>query len=181
MTLPTGRIVHQSRNRLRVRIPAMRGNTAFFARTIQQFERREELAPAAFNPASASLLFTGAAASSEAVAAFAEQADLFVLNTTPERPVPLARRVAEPIRVVDHTIRIRSEGILDLPGFFFILLLFFGIFELVRGNFRTPPWYTLFWYAFGVFSKSVADHYAQIDLPDGSLPSDRPSAGAKAC
>jgi hypothetical protein len=36
-------------------------------------------------------------------------------------------------------------------------LLGTGIYQIVRGNFGAPPWYTAFWYAFGVFTKSLID------------------------
>jgi hypothetical protein len=166
MTVPVACIAHLSAGRIRLRIPAMRGDLDFFPRVLHHFAVKPEITPVAFNPVSGGLLFSGANLSLDAVADVAASAGLFVLAGTVKTPVPLARRVAEPIRVIDRTIRSGSEGVLDLSGAFFILMLFFGIFELVRGNFRTPPWYTLFWYAFGVFSKSVADHYAQIDLPD---------------
>lgn len=144
----------------------MRGDADFFSRVLQHFAAREEITPVAYNPLSGSLLFTGPGVSAETIAEMALHYELFILADTMKAPVPLARRVAEPIRVVDRSIRINSNGVLDLSGAFFILMLFFGFFELLRGNFRTPPWYTLFWYAFGVFSKSVADHYAQMDFPD---------------
>jgi hypothetical protein len=32
-----------------------------------------------------------------------------------------------------------------------------AVVEIMRGNFRMPPWYTAFWYAFGLFTKSMLD------------------------
>ena len=166
MSEPIARIVHRSAGRIRLRIAAMRGDRDFFARLAKEFSPVPELTLAECNPVSGSLLFTGAAATPEAVADAGAAAGLFALDIAPRPPVPLARRVAEPIGGLDRGIRRYSEGVIDLSGAFFILMLFFGIFELARGKFRTPPWYTLFWYAFGVFSKSVADHYAETELPD---------------
>ena len=163
MTLPLAQIVHQSAGRVRLRIPALRGNRDFFARVAAELPPAPDCTLLSYNPVSASLLF-GGGATPAAVTAAGAAAGLFRIDDAPTVVMPLARRVAEPIRCLDQGIRRRSDGVIDLSGAFFILMVFFGIFELARGNFRTPPWYTLFWYAFGVFSKSVADHYAQ--LPD---------------
>jgi hypothetical protein len=47
--------------------------------------------------------------------------------------------------------------VLDLPGMIFLSLLAVGLWELAIGNFKRPPWYTAFWYAFGLFSKAIFD------------------------
>jgi len=36
-------------------------------------------------------------------------------------------------------------------------LLGLGLYQILRGNFRAPPWYTAFWYALGIFTKSLSD------------------------
>jgi hypothetical protein len=51
----------------------------------------------------------------------------------------------------------------DLPGMVFLSALLIGLYELARGNFRPPPWYTAFWYAFGVYSKSLMDRRAETE------------------
>lgn len=48
----------------------------------------------------------------------------------------------------------------DLPGMAFLTLLGVGIYQLVRGNFAAPPWYTAFWYAMGIFTKSIMEKKA---------------------
>lgn len=156
--IPEARIVHQSEGRVRLRIASMRGRPEYFAGVIQAFERRKKISLVACNPTSGSLLFAGPGAAASEIARAAEGAALFTMDLSPHPPLPLARRVAQPIRGIDRTIRRHSEGALDLPGAFFIVMFFLAFYELSVGNFRRPPWYTLFWYAFGVFSKSVADH-----------------------
>lgn len=162
---PEARIVHQSEGRVRLRVTSMRGRPDYFAAVAGGFGPGGDLVLAEFNPVSGSMLFTGPGAVAADIAAAAADAGLFTLDLAPQPPVPLAKRVAQPIRGIDRTIRRHSEGALDLPGAFFILMFFFGFYELSVGNFRRPPWYTLFWYAFGVFSKSVADHVAQAEAP----------------
>jgi hypothetical protein len=47
-------------------------------------------------------------------------------------------------------LRTRTAGRLDLAEIAFLLMMGFGIFRLVRGKFSAPPWYTAFWYAYGI-------------------------------
>jgi len=162
---PEARIVHRSEGRVRLRVAAMRGRPDYFAEVAGRFGPAGNVVLTEFNPVSGSLLFTGPGAAASDIAAAAAEAGLFTLDLAPPPPVPLAKRVAQPIRGIDRTIRRHSEGALDLPGAFFILMFFLGFYELSVGHFRRPPWYTLFWYAFGVFSKSVADHVAQEETP----------------
>ena len=42
----------------------------------------------------------------------------------------------------------------DLPGLAFLGLVVSGIYQIARGNFTAPAWYTAFWYALGIFGKS---------------------------
>ena len=39
----------------------------------------------------------------------------------------------------------------------FGVLLALGIYQISRGNFMAPAWYTAFWYAFGVLTKTLID------------------------
>jgi hypothetical protein len=48
----------------------------------------------------------------------------------------------------------------DLTSALFAALVIFGISELIRGHWKTPPWYTAFWYAFGGYSKVLLDQAA---------------------
>jgi hypothetical protein len=91
------------------------------------------------------------------IEAYAEEQGLFDLRRKALGTVPLSRRIAEPLSDTNSFLSRTTGGFLDLPGAAFLLLLGVGVFEIVRGNFRTPPWYTAFWYAFGVFTKSIVD------------------------
>jgi hypothetical protein len=57
----------------------------------------------------------------------------------------------------NHQVKALSGGELDLSGIIFIALLGFGLWELAIGNFKRPPWYTAFWSAFRLFSKTIID------------------------
>lgn len=155
MSSETAVIAHASEGRLRVRIPNRRGDIAYFSR-VRQAALKSPIEVIRPNAVTGSILFHGAGANTEAVAAFGGDHDLFAIQ--PALPaVGLAGRVAAPLASCNRQIRMWSSGQIDLPGAFFILLLFTAIYEIAKGRFRTPPWYTAFWYAFGLFTKAVVD------------------------
>jgi hypothetical protein len=71
--------------------------------------------------------------------------------------------LVQPVAGVDRSLRAVSGGKVDLPSAIFLALLGTGIYELVRGRFSAPPWYTAFWYAFGLVSMYVIEKAAQGD------------------
>jgi hypothetical protein len=107
------------------------------------------------SPSTAGLLIRAADLSAEQVADAG--AKLFRL-APPEGARPSAAGlVTSPVAGADRALKTVTGGVLDLPKAVFLLLVAFGIYELARGNFKKPPWYTAFWYAFGVLSKSILD------------------------
>jgi hypothetical protein len=111
------------------------------------------------NAVTGSILFTGQQATAERAAAFGSDTGLYAI--TPASPVTsLTERIVDPLVGCSRGIKKLSSGRLDLPGALFILLLFVAIYEIARGRFRIPPWYTAFWYAFGLFTKAFIDQEA---------------------
>jgi hypothetical protein len=62
-----------------------------------------------------------------------------------------------PIGRVHDGLHRFTGGELDLISVAFLGLLVLGIYQLSKDDIPAPPWYTAFWYAFGVFSKCLAD------------------------
>jgi hypothetical protein len=83
---------------------------------------------------------------------------LFEVAAVEKAERAMALSVTAPLHSANRQIRQVTGGRVDLPGAVFLALLVFGAVELLRGNWRTPPWYTAFWYAFGLYSKSLIDH-----------------------
>jgi len=160
VTLPIAHVVHHSARRLRLRVPARRGQRAFFEHVPPGFEDEARVQAVRANATSASLLFVGDGTDLGTIGRAGEAAGWFRLAALPPATLPAAQRVAAPIGALDRRLRDLSGGSLDLANGFFLGLLFFGVYELAIGNFRRPPWYTVFWYAFGVFSKTLVDKAA---------------------
>jgi hypothetical protein len=159
--LPQAFITHRiAERRLRLKIPAKKGDAAYFDEVRQRLDGFRTFQQLEVKPLTGSILLKDEDLDIIGIAAFASQKGLFQLEdaVVPVKPpVPLAKRVAEPLGQFSAWIRQFTKGDLDLADVLFILLVIFGLVEIARGNFKRPPWYTAFWYAFGILTKSVID------------------------
>jgi hypothetical protein len=152
---PEAVVVHTSPERLRLRIPACRGDLRYFAK-VRRAALKSPVESIRVNVLTGSILFQGENATPEAAARLGREGKLY--RIAPALPVqPVAKRITAPLTAVDKGIREVSSGQVDLPGALFILLLFTALYEIASGRFKTPPWYTAFWYAFGLFTKAMID------------------------
>jgi hypothetical protein len=156
--LPEAHIQHHTDRRVRLRIPSKRGNAAFFSDAKTKLAQLQPFDTIEVNPLTGSILLCHEAIDIDRLMDFAEEKEVFSINQVSRTAAPLAEKIAEPIADINRFIDRLSGGELDLPGVIFLSLLGFGLYEILRGNFKAPPWYTAFWYAFGVFSKSILDH-----------------------
>jgi Heavy metal associated domain 2 len=155
---PEAQICHSSENRVRIRIPSKKGEAEYFKSLRDKFLTLKKFEAVEVNPVTGSVLFAGAHADISNIITAGESEGFFSVKKEVEvRPVPVSRRLAQPLQEASAFLTRSSGGLLDLPGLAFILLLGIGAYQVLRGNLRSPPWYTAFWYAFGVFTKSVAD------------------------
>jgi hypothetical protein len=160
--LPVAQRVHQLRRRLRIALEAERRRGADYDRIATTLAQRLPEVTVRCNPVTGSVLIEGPSAAIARVGAVAEQAGLFQVRP-PVPPPPLAVQVTDPIGKLSGYLERVTRGNVDLPGMLLLSALFLGLYELARGNFRTPPWYTAFWYAFGMYSKSFMDRRAAAD------------------
>jgi hypothetical protein len=149
-------VTHQSSTRLRIRIPSQRGNSAFFEKLKEDFSGFPGLQGVETNPRTGSVLFLGSF-EPEAIEQMAYSRELYRVKGCEDRPHGLPNRTVEPVTELNHGIRRMTGGRLDLSGFLFFTLLGTAGYQILRGNFGAPPWYTAFWYAFGVYTKQLID------------------------
>lgn len=155
--LPEAKVSHHSSKRLRIRIPSRKGDWNYFKSVGDKLVEYQDFDVLQLNPVTGSVLFIDEQLDVDGLETYAEEQGLFDLRRKALGTVPLSRRIAEPLSDTNSFLSRTTGGFLDLPGAAFLLLLGVGLYEIVRGNFRTPPWYTAFWYAFGVFTKSIVD------------------------
>ena len=85
----------------------------------------------------------------------------FDLMTAEPPSLPVMHSIVQPVASIDRSLRTITGGKIDLPSGIFFALLGTGIYQLARGRFIMPPWYTAFWYAFGLVSMYVIEKAAK--------------------
>ena len=109
------------------------------------------------NGRTASVLIKGSPIDMDHIIALGEKYALFQLEEAPPKVEPLSSRIATPFRDLGRSIDRFSGGEIDLAGMAFLGLIAWGMVQLARGNLTAPPWYVAFWYALGIFTKSLMD------------------------
>jgi hypothetical protein len=116
------------------------------------------------NPLTGSVLFIGEGVDPEKLATHARERRLFHLIAAAEaQGQPLMHSLVQPVAGLDRSLRAVTSGKIDLPSGVFLALLASGLYQLVRGRISAPPWYTAFWYAFGLVSMYVIEKAAGVE------------------
>jgi len=155
--LPAAVIVHRTKSRIRLRIAEKKRDGDYFSNVREEIRRQPGVDSVESNALTGSLLIQGKIIDPDALIQTAVKQELFQVRTTPVCAGPLAVEVRRPLGCVDRLLTGFSSGWADLPSLVFLGLLVHGIIEIARGNFQKPPWYTAFWYAFGVYSRSLTE------------------------
>ncbi len=164
--VPKAVIAHHTEQRLRLKFTMHRGDKPFFDALAKKLGAAFKSCALEANASTGSILMIGKPPTPQAVAEYGRREELFVLDANKPRPMSLATFVASHLQSADRRIQQVTSGHIDLPGATFMALLIYGSIELIRGNWRTPPWYTAFWYAFGLYSKSLIDQVTAEKLLD---------------
>lgn len=154
--IPQARIAHSMPLRVRFKIDSQKGDIAYFADVAQTLA--EEFKPERLeaNPATGSVLIENGDLEVDSVVAFAAAKGLFHIPSE-VAPAGLVKKALAPLSEVSSRLKEYSSGQLDLASIVFFALIGVGVFQILRGNLRSPPWYTAFWYAMGVYLKSLAE------------------------
>ena len=155
--LPKAHTVHRTPDRLRLRIPDKKGDVKYFDGLFKTMKRKTSFGTLVVNAQTGSVLLVGKNIEMEPIAEYAREHELFGLEPEFFAPAPLARKITAPIESASSQVRNFTGGDLDLAGIAFLTLLGVGVYQLARGRFAFPPFYTAFWYAFGIFTKSILD------------------------
>ncbi len=155
MQLPEAQIAHRMTDRVRFRIPDRKGDADYFAGAAKRLAEAFQPERLEANPGTGSLLIVDSELDIDAVVSFARSEDLFRFETV--QPAPLVRNATAPIRELSAMLKESTLGRLDLPTLLFFVLIGVGTVQLLRNGLRSPPWYTAFWYAMGIYLKSLAD------------------------
>ncbi len=167
--MPIALVTHKTRNRIRLRIPSRRRDGFYFDALARRLSSDLPDWAVDVNILTGSVLIKGEALEIDPLIQLGRKHHLFSIESDIQQNRSVALSVTAPLHSADRQIKQVTGGRIDLTGAIFISLLVYGIIELIRGNWRSPPWYTAFWYAFGLYSKSWVDNHigaVHVD-PDG--------------
>ncbi len=152
--IPEAFVCHATTGRFRVKVPSRKGNVAFFSNLKDHFTLLEGVKEVEANALTGSVVFVHTT-DLKAISAFAEEHSLFRVIKLESGTPALSRSVVKTFKDLDMGVKRFTGNELDVPGVAFLTLLGFGIYEISRGNFAAPAWYTAFWYSMNIFLKSV--------------------------
>ena len=153
--IPEAIVCHSTPGRFRVKVPSRKGNAAYFSNLKDHFTQLEGVKEVEANALTGSVVFIHAAADLKAISVFAQEHSLFRLIKSESGTPALSRNVARAFSDFDKRVKKFTGNELDVPGVAFLTLLGMGIYEIGRGNFAAPAWYTAFWYSLNIFLKSL--------------------------
>ena len=151
-------ISHRSAGRVRLRVPERKRDDWYFSSLREGLLKEEGVDDVEVNPLTGSVLVTGRGAE-EAVSSLSSQG-LVVLRQEDiqGKTTTLHEGVAEGFAGLDRQIKAFTGNAVDLSGLAFVALVAAGLYQIGKGNFAAPAWYTAFWYALGIFGKSAGQH-----------------------
>jgi hypothetical protein len=152
--IPEAIVCHSTPGRFRIKVPSRKGNAAYFSNLKDHFTRFAGVKEVEANAVTGSVVLLHAA-DIKTISVFAEEQSLFRLIKLETATPALSRNVVKAFRDFDKGVKRFTGNELDVPGVAFLTLLGFGIYEIGRGNFAAPAWYTAFWYSLNIFLKSV--------------------------
>ncbi|HXX82138.1 MAG TPA: hypothetical protein VEI46_11355 [Thermodesulfovibrionales bacterium] len=151
--LPTAHISHQTTGRLRIKIPARKGDNTYFNALKEHFSALEGVRDLQLNPTTGSVLILHTL-DNQSVAQYATANNMFSLTGANPSSASLHLRVTETFKGMNNQVRAFTSGEINIGSLAFLGLMGAGIYQIGKGNFTAIPWYTAFWYALNIFLKS---------------------------
>ncbi|MCS6940383.1 MAG: hypothetical protein RMJ55_05955 [Roseiflexaceae bacterium] len=135
--LPTGYIAHRTGDRVRVRIPARRGDAAYFARIERELAACRRVMFVEANPLTASVLLRYSGTDDD-LRRDGVDLELFAIEETPPAANPVLNAAAARIDQLDRVIQRSSNGSFDLLEVVFVGLVGASIVQTLRGQALGP-------------------------------------------
>jgi hypothetical protein len=158
LMIPDAHVYHRMPQRLRIKIPSKKGDVTYFAHLAEKIVACPGVRNARGNPKTASLLIQFECDLAD-LAVYAQTHRLFSLRHAEPHRRTLFGSVARSFDSYNRDLLKWTGGEFDIPSLVFVSLVISGLIQLYRGSVAMPAWYTAFYYALGVFSRSQVDEY----------------------
>jgi hypothetical protein len=160
--IPEAWAVHRTPGRLRIKVPAKRGDTEYFSQLEEHFSGQVGVESVVVNPTTGSALFVGES-ETRSIAHHGLKCSLFTLRKAKRSRHTLFESVAATFKSGNDQLRNLTDGHIDIPSAVFMSLLGTGLYQIFRGNVAVPAWYTAFYYALGIFTKTKVDELDETE------------------
>lgn len=155
--MPVAKIIHQTPERLRIKIPSRKGDREYFYSLQDKFADIAGVETLKVNPSTSSVLIVHNKSNGVDFIEFGKQQNLFTLeDKSASYHSTLTKGVVGGFSFLNNIIKRIFSHELDIPSIAFITLIGVAIYQIARGNFRAPAWYTAMWYGMNIFLKSLA-------------------------
>jgi hypothetical protein len=154
---PEAHVVHSTPERLRLRLPHLKNNTVSLGGLKTALLGIDGVNMVEVNPKTCGVLILHSNAKEHILSESVTRGMLILKEKKIEKSVatPFTTNVTETARLINRKLKALTGRELDMPNMFFLVLFGTGIYQVAKGNFALPAWYTAFWYAYGVFAKGM--------------------------
>jgi len=147
-------ISHSAKGRTRLKVPSQKRKGTFFERLSGELKEVPGITQIQTNPLSGSVLILHTELSDGLSTWIKAHPGLTLKTGSSLHPNDVHQKISGTFEEANGRIRRFTKGELDIPTLSFIALLAVGLYQISRGNFTAPAWYTAFWYALNIFLKS---------------------------
>jgi hypothetical protein len=158
--IPEAHISHATVNRVRLKIPSKKHDDLYFGSLLDVLRTNEKIVSIEANPLTGSILIEHQW-DLGGLTDFAAQKGLFSVIEPGEKVLTgetaMHKSLSQGYASLDRTVRKATGGATDIGDIAFMALVVSGIYEISKGNFIAPAWYTAFWYGLGIFFKGKGD------------------------
>ena len=150
--LPKAYVKHRMPGRVRLKIPARRGDEAYFELLAETLAGCDQIRQLQLNPPTASLLIQHGDASFDAIADYAVASALFIVAIDGETDLPALDNLSVAswsslgVSQFDQQLSQLSAGRIDLRSLFFLGFMGLTIHQAAKGHIMSPA-STFFWRA----------------------------------
>ena len=153
LKLPEARITHTVSGRLRIKILSKKGNNSYFESLEQKLSGCDGVQSVKTNAVTASVLLLHNA-DIKGISKFAEENRLFMVQSLGSERTLLVDRIRNSFEDLNRRTKNLTGGELDVASAVFVSLVSLSIYQIARGNFFAPAWYTSLWYAVNMVFRS---------------------------
>ena len=151
--IPEAHVTHRMSHRLRIKVPTKRRDFKYFDTLTQHLSSVSGVEVVEANPLTATMLITHDL-DADALLLTAQEKGFFTLQHTSPPEINIHKAVSTQFFDIDKQLKSFTKGSLNIGGAAFLALVGVGVYQISRGNFAAPAWYTAFWYAMNIFLKS---------------------------